>query len=212
MNKTQWIPHITGRTIMIGATSMLLLVLFGVALIRLVWQVQVISDELIVHDVMQLAKIFKHIDQDCKIIGFEHERNYIDFLTVKDFVGSEIGAMNVAYPRQWKGAYLNDNPTIQEKLYEIVKTKSGYFIVPGNGVVLNSGKVIGKDIIFSVDTDMKELLKQEASLQHEGKFLIAPVPMSGNTFELVVQEVPLRVSAEQTDDVLSEAENIIRVC
>lgn len=204
--------HTIQRYIIPIATGLVLLLLLGLAVIRLMHSTKVISDELIADQVVKLAAIFKQIDQDCKIVSFEHERNYIDFLTVKAFVGSEVGAMNLAYPHQWKGNYLDDNPTVQEKLYEIVKTKDGYFIVPGQGVKLSNGKVIGTDIVFTPDTAMEPLLKDPQALLYKENVLAAPVPMGGSTFQMVVQEVPLRVSKEDEVQELSHAEGITRVC
>lgn len=204
--------HMVHRYLIPAATGILLLALLGLAVVRLLRSNKTISDELIADQVVKLSLIFKRIDQDCKIIGFEHECNYIDFLTVKSFVGSQVGSMNLAYPHQWKGNYLDDTPTIQEKLYEIVKTKDGYFIVPGHGVKLRNGKVMGKDIIINAHTHMEPLLKDPQALLYNDRMLAAPLSMGGSTFQMVVQEVPLRVSKDEDVQELSQAEGITRVC
>ena len=132
----------------------------AVATVGIFWyQSRVISNELIARDIGQLGAIFKRINDDCGIIGFEHERNYVDFLTVGSFVGSEVGAMNLKKPKNWHGPYVQDNPNVQEKLYEIVRTHKGYFLVPGAGVELSNKQIIGKDIVFGEDTDIYALVK-----------------------------------------------------
>jgi hypothetical protein len=122
--------------------------------------------------VSELVEIFKRIDTTCNIISFEHEKNYIDFLTVKDFVGSEVGAMNLAHPEQWEGPYLGDNPTIQEKYLIVLNTPKGYYIAPGDGVTLANGKVIGVDIILNQNSDIEALIADENLLLFQGKPLI----------------------------------------
>ena len=69
------------------------------------------------------------------------------FLTnpVKSFEGSEVGSLNLAYPKKWQGPYLGDNPTFQGKAYQIIRTKNGYFVTPGDGIMLPNGLVIGRD-------------------------------------------------------------------
>jgi len=133
--------------------------------------------EIVAYNVAQLSEIFKRINEECGIIGFEHDRNYVDFLTVKSFVGSEIGAMNLKYPKKWQGQYLEDNPTIQKKLYEIIRTKKGYFLVPGRGVELPNKQVVGKNILAEIDenTDIFALIK-DGVLVYQDKPLAAQIP------------------------------------
>ncbi len=135
-----------------------------------------VVDIIIADDVMQLAKILNTIDQECGIASFEHQKNTIDFLNVISFKGSEVGSMNLKYPQKWRGAYLNDNPTIQEKYYQVIKAKDGYWVVPGEGVQLSNGLVIGKQIVFNQDTDMQELVN--TLLRYNGRPLALQI-MSG---------------------------------
>lgn len=137
-----------------------------------VWQDQVIDDH-----VALLRDIFIKIDAECEIINFEHQKNYIDFLNVVKFVGSEVGSMNLARPENWEGPYVDDNPTMQTKYYQIVRTFKGYYIVPGDGVALSNGKVIGKDIIFGEKTDIDALMKREDALKVDGHALAAYLPI-----------------------------------
>jgi hypothetical protein len=130
----------------------------------------VISD-----DVTIIAAAFEKIDQDCSILSFEHERNFVDFFNVKSFAGSRVGPINLAYPNNWKGPYLESNPTMQEKFYEVVLSKGGLVVVPGEGVKLPNGKVVGKDIKITPKTDLEPMIKEGGSLCYGGKRLASPL-------------------------------------
>lgn len=161
--------------------TLLALALGGVlafGIYRSYYTVTTARDELIVEHIKSLANIFNAIEQIIGIIGFEHDKNYIDFLNVKSFVGSEVGSMNLRNPEKWQGPYLNDNPTFQEKLYMVVKTDKGYFIVPGDGVELSNGKIIGKDIIISSNTDIEALMRDQKGLSYKGNPLAAKITIA----------------------------------
>lgn len=157
-------------------------ILFLFALAQLLHQARTISDQLIVEDVQRLSQIFKTIDENCKIISFEHQKNYIDFLNVEKFVGSEVGAMNLMAPEKWKGPYLKDNPMVQDKLYQVVRTRNGYFVTPGDGVRLANGKVIGKDIVLDEHANIEALINDPQGLQYKGKSLAASIHIGGIGF------------------------------
>ncbi len=124
-------------------------------------------------DVQTLKGIFDRIQMTCKIIDFDYQKNPINFLNVEEFTGSEVGPMNLAYPENWEGPYVPDNPTMQALEYQIVKTKQGYFITPGDGVTLPNGKVIGKDIPLDENADMATVIKNDLTVS--GKVLAAPI-------------------------------------
>lgn len=169
-------------------TIVLFVVLVGIALFRLFYQVRTISDEMISREVVQLVDIFKRIDKKCRIISFDYQKNHINFLNVKSFVGSEVGPMNLVYPENWEGPYLEDNPIIQGKEYQIVNTKKGYFITPGDGVVLNNRKVVGKDIILDENADIPAMMLDENALNFKGKALAAPLPVGVSAIGKVALE------------------------
>lgn len=121
-------------------------------------------NEFIAADTSHLTEVLQRIDQQCEIMSFDQEKSYINFLNVGCFEGSEVGPMNLAYPKNWEGPYLKDNPTLQGFYYYVLKTRNGYYIVPGDGVKLTNGKVLGKDIVVSSTTDIDELLKNEPGL------------------------------------------------
>jgi hypothetical protein len=133
---------------------------------------------LIAQDIARLSEIFQRIHEQCKILSFDYQKNPINFLNNISFVSSEVGPMNLANPEGWKGQYVDDNPTIQGKEYQIVRTKQGYFITPGEGVWLPNGKVIGKDIMLDENTDIPALMRDKNGLQFEGKALAAPLPLT----------------------------------
>lgn len=145
-------------------TALFFVFLCGIAVYRYHRASRVMGDQVIVQHMQQFKDIFKRIDEQCTILSFDHEKNYIDFLTVKNFEGSEIGAMNLAHPENWEGPYMEAKPVVNDKQYAIVKTKNGYYVVPGDGIQLSNGKVVGKDIIINKDTDMEALLKDPQGL------------------------------------------------
>ena len=171
-------------------SSGLFLTLFFIAVGTFWYQGQRRSDVLIADNVIKLAKIFNQIHNTCKIIDFEHQKNFIDFLNVKSFAGSEVGPMNLTYPKKWQGPYLLDNPTVQEKYYQVVRTKQGHFIVPGPGVKLFNGKVIGTDIILDENSDIKTMVQDEQFLNFRGRPLAVQI-MGG-----AVPQVPEGDSAQ----------------
>ena len=173
-------------------TVLLFVLLVGVTVFRLLYQVRVGTDQLIAQEVQQLVEIFKRIDEKCKIIDFDYQKNPINFLNIKSFEGSEVSSMNLTFPKQWEGPYLKDHPTIQQKDYMIVETKKGYFITPGEGVVLSNGKVIGKDIILDKDADIPAMMQDKNMLMFEGKALAASLPVGSSTAKEVLLENIMR--------------------
>jgi hypothetical protein len=146
---------------------------FGFTIYQFYKQSRMVTNRLIAEHITELAAVFKKIDEECNILHILHDRSYIDFLNVRSFSGSEVGSLNLVHPEKWKGPYLQDNPTIQGKLFEIIKTSSGYYIVPGTGVQLTNGKVIGKDIVFTAKTNISSLSCKKFGLEYQGKPLVA---------------------------------------
>ncbi len=117
------------------------------------------TDQLIADDIKKLNNIFQEINKNAGISHFDYLKNRIDFLNVEKFAGSKVGSMNLLHPEKWKGPYVQENPTINQKVYEIIKTKNGNFIVPGEGTKLANDKIIGKDIIFDENSDIEYMAK-----------------------------------------------------
>lgn len=126
----------------------------------------IVSDDLSV-----LSKIIESIDKDCNILSIANNDGVLDFLTVEKFVGSQVGCLNLAHPDKWKGPYVQRNITMQGKYYNLMKTKEGLFVIPGRGVELPSGRVMGKSLIVTPDTSIKMLLKPNGSLYYQGHAL-----------------------------------------
>lgn len=160
-------------------TVLLFAGLFALAVFQLLREAKNFSDELIAQDVQRLGAIFKKIDDDCKIISFDYQKNNIDFLTVEKFVSSEIGPMNLMTPEKWHGPYLPDNPTIQGKVYQVVRTIKGYFIVPGDGVRLSNGKTVGVDIALGEQADIAAMTRDPQVLSFRGQPLAIKIGLGG---------------------------------
>ncbi len=115
------------------------------------------KDQIIADEIKKLNIIFQDINNNAGISHFDYLKNRIDFLNVEKFAGSKIGSMNLLHPEKWKGPYVQENPTINKKVYEIIKTKNGNFIVPAEGTILENGKIIGTDIIFDENSDIENM-------------------------------------------------------
>ena len=143
-------------------------IIFGILLVifilRLVYTRPQLIASIIYDDITLISMTLEKVDVECNILSLEHDRNYVDFLNVERFAGSRVGPINLVHPKNWKGPYVRTSPTIQEKFYEIVKAKDGVYVVPGQGVTLPSGKVMGTDITISRDTVVAELLKNDGFL------------------------------------------------
>ncbi|MFH1643643.1 MAG: hypothetical protein ABIA74_00510 [bacterium] len=126
-------------------------------------------------DISKILDSLSKIDRDCSILEIQNDRDYIDFLSVEKFKGSEVGPLNLAYSKNWKGPYVQQNPVFQGKLYEIVKAKDGIFIVPGQGASLPNGYIIGKDFKVDKNSEILEMLKKGGKLNFEGRPLAVKI-------------------------------------
>lgn len=170
--------------------------LFIFVSLRYIAQARRYDDRLIADNIQKLAQIFKNIHECCKIIEFEHKRNYIDFLTVEKFEGNRVGAMSLEYPERWQGPYLYQPMLSDGKEYEILHTKNGYYIVPGLGVRLSNEKTIGQDILLNPDTDIEALIKDPQGLSSQNKPLAARIEVSPGYQDIV----PENTAPDQTID------------
>jgi len=152
------------------------------------YQRTLVTGDMIAHDVAHLVSIFERIDKTCDITSFDYQKNPINFLNVRSFTGSEVGPMNLVYPDAWQGPYVQDNPSINGREYEIVRTKAGYFITPGTGVKLPNGKVIGTDIMLDEHADIAAMARDETMLMHKGKPLAIQININQSSFEGLVAE------------------------
>lgn len=124
-------------------------------------------------EVVRLRDIFHRIHKTCTIIDFDAQKNPINFLNVEKFTGSEVGPMNLVHPDKWEGPYLQDNPTIYQIAYQVVSTKKGYYVTPGDGVKLPNNKIIGKDIILDQKAKIDAMMINEEELMYKDRPLAA---------------------------------------
>jgi len=155
--------------------SLTLFTLLVIAMIGYMREAKFAAEKKITSDIPILVGIFEKINDTCGIISFEHEVNYIDFLNVISFEGSRIGSMNLRYPDKWAGPYLAENPTIQEKFFEIIKTKDGYYIFPGNGIQFANGSRMGTDISIGSESAIELFLAEGGPLNYKGKPLAGKI-------------------------------------
>jgi hypothetical protein len=160
-------------------TIALFALLFLTAIANLLYESKHFVDELMVQDIEKLAQTFSAIDERCAIVTFEHQKNYIDFLNVKKFAGTNVGAMSLMFPDQWKGPYYKDTPSVFGNPYLIVRTRHGYFITPPEGTRLSSGKIVGKDIPLDERANLETASR--TVLSYKGRPLARKISMSGTT-------------------------------
>ncbi len=152
-------------------SSVILLVLLGLFIYKVMHHRAYYLSSVIEQDVNNIAKILASIDKDCSILSLSGEHLPINFLTVKSFVGSSVGGLNLAYPQKWQGPYLQVNPTHQQRFYELVQTHEGLFLLPGLGISLPSGLVMGRDVKPGFDVSIKKMLEKGGALNHDGSLL-----------------------------------------
>ncbi len=165
----------------------------GTVIIRFLSQARVENDALIADHIGELKDIFIGINESCKITGFRYPKEQIDFLNVISFAGSVVGSMNLLEPEQWKGPYLKENLTIAGKEYEIVATKKGYFIVPGDGVKLANGKIVGKTLPITSDSDIEAMMRDPQALLSKN----GPLAAHLSTFKDDTSESPASSSVRR---------------
>lgn len=174
-------------------TGVLFAVMAGILGVNFYYRSRWYSTSVITEDLKALQDIFKRIDESCTIMSFDAPISPINYLTVRSFEGSEVGAMNLAYPTRWQGPYLEDNPTVQGFEYQIVRTKKGHFITPGNGVMLPTGKELGKDIVLNKNSDITLMAAEEGVLMYNGKPLAVPLSLKSTTWQKLFIEQELDV-------------------
>ena len=119
-------------------------------------------------DMQQVVEALTTIDENCSILSFDSDQNRLDFFTVKSFIGSEVGPLNLAYEAMWQGPYLQDNPQVQGKEYQAIKTKEGVFVIPGDGVRLPNEYVVDGQALLQKGEPMAVLTAEGGSLHYEG--------------------------------------------
>ena len=157
--------------------------IFSFVVYKFLGQAKRANDELIADHVAQLHHIFQKINSSCKITGFRHQKDHIDFLNVISFEGSVVGPMNLLEPKKWQGPYVKETLTMSGKDYQIIKAKTGYYIAPGDGVKLSNGKVIGSTLMITPLSDIESMIRDPQALFSNGKPLAARIETYQNPFE-----------------------------
>ena len=145
-------------------------------------QARAANDGLIADEIVQLQKIFKRINDSCKITGFRHKKDHIDFLNVISFAGTVVGPMNLLEPENWEGPYVDESITMNGKEYQIVATKTGFYIVPGDGVKLSNGQILGKTLIIGPRSNIEQMMRDPQALLSNNRALAARIDTYHNPF------------------------------
>jgi hypothetical protein len=148
----------------------------------------------IAQDLKRIVLALEEIDRHCVILSFAHTKNHIDFLQVEKFRSSEIGSLNLAYPKNWKGPYLDDVPEFQGNPYQIVQAKDGIFVLPADDTKLPNGVIIDKDFKIAEDLAMSGMLKVNGKLNYKG------VPLAAKII-LKVGDIKRRISLEKMEKI-----------
>jgi hypothetical protein len=157
--------------IIFSSTLIVLFLLLLMFLFKTYYNKPYFISNLIKNDLKIINTALKKIDKQCNIIGIKNDRVILDFFTVKKFVGSEIGGLNLAYPQEWLGPYLDNNPVLQQKFYEIVKVQDGFFIIPGSGIKLPNGVTIDKEFQITSATSIQPMLMPGGNFFFKGVLL-----------------------------------------
>jgi hypothetical protein len=150
-------------------SSIFLIIIFTISIIFLFLNKKYYVTKIINDDLEILHEKLARIDEDCNIINITQNPLVLDFFTVRNFQGSVIGGINLAHPKNWKGPYLSQNPTLQGKYYEIIQAKDGLFIIPGKGVKLTNNQIVGKDIMISPSSAIGNMISPQGKLFYKEK-------------------------------------------
>jgi len=172
------VPAVFNKYIIPASVILIMGFLIGLSAINFVYEQQRTDFKVITCDLAQLSNIFQRINNDCTILSFDAQKNPINFLNVEKFVGSEVGPMNLAYPENWKGPYVQDNPTIQGYEYLVVSTNQGLYITPGEGVELPNGKIIGQDLQLTPGADLEAAAMDPEQFSYRSSPLVLPIKIN----------------------------------
>ncbi|MBA3752185.1 hypothetical protein H0X06_05355 [Candidatus Dependentiae bacterium] len=162
-------------------------------------QVRSEDDHTIAKDIGMLQGLFNTINESSKIIAIRSQKSPINFLNVQSFAGSFVGPLKVAYPENWKGPFRTEPLEFQGKEYEIVCTKKGFYIVPGEGVVLANGKVIGETLKFTEESDIDAMIADPAQLLSQSYPLAVKIPIA----EQLTKQTKIEDTFPHDDDELA---------
>jgi hypothetical protein len=167
--ETNVMPYLTffKKYFTIFSASLLTILLF-IFIFRIINEKPYHLAAIIKSDLDQIEKALTEIDTQCDILQLTSDRVPVDFLNIIKFEGSTVCGINLAFSNRWKGPYLKRNPMLQGKFYELIKTKYGYYLIPGNKVTLPNGYIVGKDFSIDTNTQIDNLTKPNGYLNYRG--------------------------------------------
>ena len=115
------------------------------------WQISAVQT-----DLYRIAAALKQLDNDCSISDMRVGLHPIELLTHQNLPSEHI-YIDLKNSENWDGPYLSGSATIQGKPYQLLKTKRGLFVVPGDGVQLPLAFIIGQDITWHAESDIAAL-------------------------------------------------------
>ncbi len=152
-------------------SGVILLTLLTIFLMRVFSDRSQVLVDVIRDDLKRIESALENIDKNCNILDILSDQAQLDFFTVEKFIGSTIGGLNLAFPKKWKGPYMAQNPTIQQKFYQIVHAKDGYFVIPGEGVRLPNRLLVGQDLKINEKVLVEPMLAKGGRLNYKGQQL-----------------------------------------
>lgn len=183
-------------------SASILVLLIGVSFIKLLSERPLFMATLVSKDIKKIVTKLEIIDEQCVATSLGSGRTPLNFFTVKNFTGSVIGGIELQNPVGWRGPYLEVNPSLQQQYYELVETGDGFYVIPGRGVILPNGYVVGKDFDVMKDTDVAKMLQPGGFLHYKNEQLAMRVK-----FKKLVSNVALQFTnkkAEQMNTLMQE--------
>lgn len=168
-------------------SSTVLALMLIISLFKVYYNKPYFTASLIGNDVKIVHDALHSIDKRCNILRFNNRRVILDFFTVSSFDGSVIGGVSLAYPKKWTKAVLHRNPIIQQKFYEVVRAQDGFFVVPGEGVTLPTGLVMGKDVVIKRQTQVGPMIRPDGKLFFKGIKLAKRLQFKIGDWDPVIQ-------------------------
>lgn len=162
-NLNRYIPFF----VVLVTTSLIML-----ASLRTIYRTSDFTAAIISNDLSCIAHALTKLHTSCTIVSFEREHSPLDFLTMPSLpTFAKNKHLTVAQPEKWRGPYLTEIPTVQGKAYEICRAYDGYFLIPGRGVQLPNGLVMGVDLIITPEILVAPLLSTGKALNYKGEQL-----------------------------------------
>ena len=115
-------------------SSLFFMSLIGVVVLKTIHYRSYFLSSVIEGDMVLLAQKLQAIDKDCTILAVTGQRVPLNFLTVKTFVGANVGGLSLARPQRWQGPYHTHQITLQQQYFDLVQNFEGLFILPGNKI------------------------------------------------------------------------------